>query len=190
MILRTMVRDALQTFEPGLLRRGYTGIGEVDERIRECRRTLRSNCIGTALYISREIGQDECVSPYEAQLKFLSRLDRLDHPIKGCIVAWHERITPVHLKDDNRRAFLDGLTAIEREQVLRDNFFTYTPHMGIVTSLDGIHITHRVKTHGVFKINQKERRVAQLARSYAWRLGVEPEAAYYLPRALRKDAGN
>jgi hypothetical protein len=62
----------------------------VGKRIKSCRDTLRSNCLGTSFYIVGERDTDECIDldrdTYERHLKGLKRPSA---PTDGCLIAWH-----------------------------------------------------------------------------------------------------
>lgn len=77
-----------------LLRRiGWSGTEDVKsqfgERIALCTGTLRSNCIGTALYIIGEQKEDSYVHPYlDIQDLYLKELKPTQIPSKDCLIVW------------------------------------------------------------------------------------------------------
>jgi hypothetical protein len=88
-----------------------------------CRDTRRSNCIGTALYLSSENSSDKYVdTSYAYQINF-QNLKLLDQPVVGCLVAWR------NLQNS------DGMDVY---------------HAGIVVSIDPLLITHRCGIRGPF----------------------------------------
>lgn len=96
------------------------------ERIEACKKTLRSNCIGTALYITGARSYDDFVSPAETYWMWLSGLGKIERPVLGCIAAWEK-------KDGNE---------------------IFVAHMGVVTSLHPLLMAERYETYGEFTENK------------------------------------
>lgn len=89
-----------------------------------CNHTARSNCIGTALFLTGEIRSDRYVDTDD--VNSLKKLRRVDGPVLGGLIAWQ------HYKKR----------------------ITITYHLGVVTSLDPLLITHRNGGAGAFEINE------------------------------------
>lgn len=62
----------------------------VSERIGLCRGTWRSNCIGTALYVTGEINTDSLVSTIDAKKDYADRMIAINDPVVGCLAAWED----------------------------------------------------------------------------------------------------
>ena len=87
---------------------------ELESRMALCSGTRRSNCIGTALYLTCEEKEDVPISGLWAH-DYISYLKQTDKPVKGCLISWE-----LQLKDA-----------------------TLISHMGVVTSTEPLLITHR-----------------------------------------------
>ncbi len=124
-------------------------------RIEDCKGTLRSNCIGTALYITGEMGKDEFVPPDCTHLMWLSDLGRISRPVLGCLAAWER-------KDD-------------------DNI--YVAHMGVMTSLHPLQITERYEADGEFTENKPFPFVHREYNGY-WPSYHPHRLGLYLPKVL------
>jgi hypothetical protein len=97
------------------------------ERIVECHGTERSNCIGTALYISGEQPNDRLWDIYSVHASYLQHLAKTRRPILGCLAAWE-------------REYAGSKIAVA--------------HMGVITSLHPLLITERHETVGAFITDQ------------------------------------
>jgi hypothetical protein len=57
--------------------------------IASCRGTLRANCIGTALYIIGELGEDKYITPYSGVKElYLKNLEPIQTPSEYCLIVW------------------------------------------------------------------------------------------------------
>lgn len=108
-------------------------------RIDECRDAApRSNCRGTALYVTNE-RPDDVYTGYSEGWKHLDGMDPLEKPILGCIAVWIGYV--------NEWSWWN-------KKVPR--------HMGIVTSLDPILVTGRDRYDGPMVVDQP---ISQLCES-------------------------
>ena len=96
---------------------------EINFRSALCNHTVRSNCIGTALFLTGETRSDRYVDT--DGVNHLKALRRVDGPVLGGLIAWQRH----------------------KERIV----ITY--HMGVVTSLDPLLITQRNGSDGNFEIN-------------------------------------
>ena len=87
------------------------------------------NCIGVALYLTGELRRATFVETRFEASNLLSKLDRLEGPQLGCLIAWQK-------KDPDP----------SEEKVL---------HLGVVTSLDPLLITSRVHCGREFHENDQ-----------------------------------
>ncbi len=110
---------------------------QVRDRIKLCKLARRSNCIGTALYVVGEQGEDEFLyrGAYDSYLK---KLEVLHSPVKGCLVAWQDPMSDIKA----------------------------VYHMGIVITTDPILVTHRVGTEGVVIEKQPLSEISILGCTY------------------------
>lgn len=129
---------------------------EFEKRIASCRGTLRSNCRGTALFITGEIKSDRAVDALFAYGRIVRgtpkhpKLRRLDTPVPGCIIVWNER---------------------------EGNF----DHMGVVISVNPHpRITHRKELNDAFLEGQSLDEATKATEPWSDHCTI----AYYLPRAL------
>ena len=91
------------------------------ERMAECRQTIRSNCIGTALYIVGEYEKDEAGDIFKIHPR-LTKLPRVSRPVIGCLASWERGPVP---------------------QIV-------VAHLGVVTSLHPLLVTERQGSDGEF----------------------------------------
>ena len=103
---------------------------ELNTRIELCKGTLRSNCIGTALYLVGERHLDEYVYG-DVYRSYLSYMERSSSAVENCLFAW-------------QRQLKDGI---------------YVVHMGVVVSIDPLLMTHRVGAQGEFLENKPSKKV-------------------------------
>ena len=96
------------------------------EKIDECKYTVRSNCIGTALWITGLQESDVYVSCFDVYKNFLVKLPVIEHPKPGCIIAWQS----------------------EKGSEI------YVSHMGIITSTDPMRATSRRGIEGIVRTNE------------------------------------
>lgn len=96
-------------------------------RIEQCKHTIRSNCIGTALYITGEQLKDKYVDTFTVHELYLAKLQEIQKPVQWCLVAWQH--TP---------SYNDGKIAV--------------PHMAVVTSTNPsfMFIANRRERNGKF----------------------------------------
>ena len=106
----------------------------INERIALCTDTLRSNCIGTALYLAGEIGNDFFVDTDTVKGRYLNRLRLIDSPAVGCMVAW----------EDSYKKFIPEV-ALSRLDLNPKMFEerTIVAHMAVVSSLEPFLLAHR-----------------------------------------------
>jgi hypothetical protein len=128
-------------------------------RIKDCRRTGVSyrNCIGSALYIvgASYYDEDRAISTYQAHEDYLKHMIRLSEPSLGCIVAW---LQPMNNKSPRP---LD------------------TVHMGVITSVDPLLVTHRLYVDGPFIENVP---FSKADKSEEWAEHQRPvKVAFYFP---------
>jgi hypothetical protein len=140
-----------------MLRVDRGALGEINKRIAQCRDTARSNCIGTALYIAGEQGEDVKRGASAAD-KCLLDMRAIEKPVVGCLVAW-------------KASMLSYDEEFPLEVVL---------HMGVVTSLDPILIANRVSGSGPFIENQ---RLEDAGTAYSHEI-LRTRVVFYLPKAL------
>jgi hypothetical protein len=101
-----------------------TYLGMINERALLCRGTKRSNCVGTALYLTGDRKKDEYLDPFvELSVKHLKIAE---NPTLGCFVTW----------------------------MTKSSGCVYITHIGVATSLDPLLITHREGADGYFIENQ------------------------------------
>jgi hypothetical protein len=128
------------------------GLGkEMLKRIALCRNTFRANCIGTARYLLGQEEDDVFVPAETGFPTYLAGLKRLNEPKLGCIVVWTWKPS----------SWLGEPLEIEAKTGKYPIVEVY--HMGIVTSLEPLGITHREKTRGRFIENQP---IAELQKEY------------------------
>ena len=124
---------------------------EYEKKVESCRFTLCSNCAGTTLYLLGVIDTDREISTYLVYADYLSKMQRLDAPVPGCIIAFNVR----------------GPYGIE------------TKHMGVVTAtFPYLLMTHRDGTNGRLIEDQPLKRMR--GRHAAVWLG-HIKAEYYMP---------
>lgn len=175
------------------IRWDHTPYPEVNRRIRECaerKDTEDTNCIGTALYIARERDFETYEQPAAVYLQHLSSLKRLDRPELGCLVAWHTTLNLKDLGTDEWIAFEGSLSMEHLDRIYENKWdFLYTLHIGIVTSLSPIQITHRKGNERPVIVNQRKSDVDRTVNGIVdlvVRRCVQPDVVYYLPKALEE----
>jgi len=100
-------------------------IKALEQRMASRRETIRSNCIGTALFMASEIRHDVYYSVKTVYKGYLKKyLRQVPGPAPGCLVAW------VSTKD--------------RSEV---------KHMGIITGMDPLSMAHRIGMRDRFAEN-------------------------------------
>ncbi|MDE1860958.1 MAG: hypothetical protein KGH72_04555 [Candidatus Micrarchaeota archaeon] len=133
----------------------------INERAELCRNTLRSNCIGTALYLVGMQSDDEFIGDHQGMLfrSLLSSLRRLDEPAVGCLVAWQWDHRP-------------GMP--------------YVYHMAVVTATEPLLATHR---SGRNEPVYEQHTLSDIAKAYALhgRSYYLPDTAVVVPEMLRYD---
>lgn len=125
------------------------------ERLQEARQNgLHCNCIGTALFLTGEKRNDDYIDPSEVYKK-LRGLEQLDEPVEGCLIVWHEP------DFDKTR---------------------WTAHMGVVTLVDPLLVTHRDGYNG--SVIADIPFVVVHAKYGACQDGRKRKVGYYMPRCV------
>ncbi|MCL5419979.1 MAG: hypothetical protein M1354_03850 [Candidatus Marsarchaeota archaeon] len=158
-------------------------LDDMAARIEECRGSRRSNCIGTALYIVGEIEEDRHIEPHLAQ-EYLMGMETVERPELGCLVAWQEEVRPIVRYDASVLRFY-GSDAEKYEEIVRDNSFTLTLHLGVMTYTDPLLVTSRWGFKGKFFIDQplseaSMRAVELIGIGNSW-------VAYYAPKSMTQE---
>ena len=117
---------------------------ELKQRISTCKRKdifvriLRRdvNCAGTTLYLIGAAENDKYVESKTLHLNYLSKLTITTQPAIGCIVAW----TGKYQHSGSLFVPVDYIN---------------TRHIGVITTLDPIKVTHRDGIKGRFIVNQR-----------------------------------
>ena len=142
---------------------------EFQNRIAECIGTFRSNCVGTALYITGEIKADEYINAYRiAYMLFRQEnkeksLQRVDEPVPGCIIIWRLDLT-------------SGMPYAVQ-------------HAGVITSIKPMLMAHRCGPLEEFVVDQQVGESFTFMRNGIPTIRVFNKDAikeYYLPHALTK----
>jgi hypothetical protein len=138
-----------------------TYFSQMKSRIALCNwsRWLReSNCSGTALYITGERPKEGYVGSVVARA-YLSRMVRIEEPVVGCLAAWQ-----------GNKEWEGPFLALARELKIA--------HLGVITSVDPVLITHRKSIGGKFVVNEpfQEVKVHTTLRVF--------DQAFYLPTGL------
>ncbi len=123
----------------------------INRRAELCRGTERSNCLVTAWYLTGEQKKDYYIDPFVEMT--LNSLKVAKDPSLGCLIAW----------------------------LTKRSECVYITHIGVVTSLNPLLVTHREGAEGYFIENQTFDAVKE---SYA-DFNRHGWIAYYLPNALR-----
>ena len=129
-------------------------------KIERCKREVPSlsNCLGTALFVTGEIGEDRKTDVNVAYSKYLERLVRLDSPRVGCLLAWTVN--------------LGGLKTVE--------------HMGVVTATEPIVlVTYRAGSSGIIMENQPIEAAGGSYHEFCSTYSFCCKEEYFLPRALQ-----
>jgi hypothetical protein len=127
-------------------------------RIASCRDSNRSNCIGTALYISGEEDSDDFFGIHWVHEARLKNLLRPEAPVLGCLVGWQGKVFP------------NSPTSIHNPILVN--------HLGLVTSLEPLLVTHRNGHRGTFIEGQP---FCEIDCIYG---NSRASATFYIPRAL------
>ncbi len=145
-------------------------IDAINERIEQCNGTLRSNCIGTALFVTGEIRTDVYVDTSIAKVIYLDKLRTVDMPIVGCIVTWEYNSSQF---SDNMTSRLDA----EFKRLLIKGI--HVAHMGIVYSLNPLLVSHR-------KGYKREFIESQLFMDIDLKDYYDARITYYIPKELER----
>jgi hypothetical protein len=140
-----------------------------EERLDEVRRTDKSNCIGTALYLVGEQGTDKDISPELAYPIFLRNFQEIENPIEGCLAAWQQKMS-----------FSGWL----RQAIGVREWGPQIPHLGVITDTNPLLITHRAGlcervVEGDEFSEVRDRYIKNSAEYFG-----KVEIVYYLPRDL------
>jgi hypothetical protein len=142
-------------------------LSQMKSRIALCNwsRWLReSNCSGTALYITGERPREGYVGSLIARA-YLSRMVRIDAPIVGCLAAWQ-----------GNREWEGPFLAISNELRIA--------HLGVITSVDPVLITHRKSLGGKFVVDEPFREVKVHTTLKVF------DQVFYLPTGLNNGSLN
>jgi hypothetical protein len=178
----------------GISLRTEKPMDEIRARIRMCRGNgYNRNCVGTALFIACETEEDGYVDPgWEPHKTYLKQLRKLPTPVEGCLVSWEaeKKFDYVGILHD---LMLRGWESPEAEEKARSiseperheitPMYTYTIHMGVITSVAPLLVTHRYDFNTSVIHDQKfedaDRRFSEGLQLYH---NYRP--AYYLPKVL------
>ena len=159
--------DVMPTKESDVKRCTLGPIDMINGRMALCNGTFRSNCIGTALYLAGEIGNDFFVDTDTVKGRYLSRLRLIETPVVGCMVAWEESYRKFIPEVALSRLDLDPKLFEER---------TIVVHMAVVSSLEPFLLAHRDKCRGKFVVGQP---FAEVDSGHK-----RSKSFFYLPRML------
>jgi len=84
--------------------------------------------MGTALFITGEIGTDRPVHPDEVYLYYLKDMRVIPKPVEGCIISWE-------VGNENLLVMSKFLRKEKPETLIN--------HIGVVTSVDPLKVTYR-----------------------------------------------
>jgi hypothetical protein len=138
----------------GISLRSEKPMDEIRARIRMCRGNgYNRNCMGTALFIACETEEDGYVDPgWEPHKTYLGPLRKLSMPVEGCLVSWEaeKKFDYVGILHD---LMLRGWESPEAEEKAKSIYESerhevppmhpYTIHLGIITSVTPLLVTHR-----------------------------------------------
>jgi hypothetical protein len=167
---RLKAGDALTNTEPqSLLRTNEGPLAIIKQRIESCRDTRRSNCIGTALFLTAERDHDLYGCTTHAYKLYLANLRKIATPIEGCFAAWHRRNRLYTAKNCLLEECFQAPEDYEKDYI-------YTSHLAVVISIEPERImAGRVSTGGIFQ----EQNYLATKNKYS-----TDESVFYLPRIM------